>query len=110
VLTRTQRWDAAGGRFAAAAACSREAQAALDARRAEIDAATLDPARRQRLEARVARDRATEHRREGLATLSAAAAYVRADRPSDARRLGEAALEWPEMRDRARDLLAGLNH
>jgi hypothetical protein len=110
VLTRTQRWDAAGGRFGAAAACSREAQAALDVRRAEIDAANLDPARRQRLEARVARDRATEHRREGLATLSAAAAYVRADRPSDARRLGEAALEWPEMRDRARDLLAGLNH
>jgi tetratricopeptide (TPR) repeat protein len=65
VLLRTSRWDEAGERFVAAAACSRAARAALADRLAGIAAADVEPARRARLEARVERDQALEHRREG---------------------------------------------
>jgi hypothetical protein len=40
--------------------------------------------------------------------LSGAAAFARANRPADACALGEAALGWPEIREKALDLLARL--
>jgi tetratricopeptide (TPR) repeat protein len=108
VLARTDRWGEGGARFRSAATCSRLAQSALAARLQEIAAADLDPARRERLAGRVERDRTIEHRREGLALLSGAAAFARANRPGDARPLAEAARGWPELQKRSHDLLATL--
>lgn len=108
VLLRTGRWAHAGERFVSTARCSRAAQAALTARLGEIAAATLDPVRRQRLAARVERDRSTEHRREGLATFAGATAFARANQPGDARPLAEAAARWPDLLEKSRELLVTL--
>ena len=58
--------------------------------------------------ARAERDRATEHAREGIASFSAATAYVLAGHADQARPLAERALSWDQWAVRARELLAGL--
>ena len=108
VLVRTRRWPDAAARFAETLTCARAAQEALTRRLAEIRDAELDPPRQNRLLARVERQRAVERTREGLATFGAASALALSGRPAEARPLAEAALAWPDVHERAADLLARL--
>lgn len=108
VLVRTRRWADAATRFAETLTCSRAAQDALARRLDEIRQAQLDPVRQNRLLARIERQRAVERTREGLATFGAASALAASGRPAEARPLAEAALAWPDVHDRAADLLSRL--
>jgi tetratricopeptide (TPR) repeat protein len=108
VLVRTRRWPQAAARFAETLACTRAAQEALARRVAEIREAQLDAVRQNRLQARIERQRAVERTREGLATFGAASALALSGRPAEARPLAEAALGWPELHERAADLLTRL--
>lgn len=108
VLVRTRRWPEAAARFAETLACTRAAQEALARRLADIRGAPLDPVRQDRLQARIERQRAIERTREGLATFGAASALALSGRPAAARPLAEAALAWPDVHERAADLLSRL--
>ena len=108
VLIRTRRWPEAATRFVSTVACSRTMQEALSRRLTELPDAELDPARRGRLEARIERQRAAERAREGLATYSAASALAVSGRPAEARPLAESALNWPDLRVKAEQLLTQL--
>jgi tetratricopeptide (TPR) repeat protein len=110
VLVRTRRWPEAAARFSETLTCTRAAQEALGRRLAEIREAELDSVRKQRLQARLERQRAAERAREGLATFGAASALALSGRPARARPLAEAALAWPEIHERAADLLSRLPH
>lgn len=108
VHARRARWPEAAGAFAGTIGCAQAAQAAARSRMDEIARAPLDQMRRQRLQARAERDRATERAREGVATVSAATAYVLAGHPDQARPLAQRALSWEEWAVRAREILDGL--
>jgi tetratricopeptide (TPR) repeat protein len=108
VLVRTRRWPEAAARFAETLACTRAAQEALERRLAEIREAPLDPVRRDRLQARIERQRTAERTRAGLATFGAASALALSGRSAEARPLAEAALAWPDLHERAADLLSRL--
>jgi len=108
VHARRARWPDAAGSFTETIGCAQAAQAAARNRLNEIAQAPLDQTRRQRLQARAERDRATEHAREGIATFSAATAHVLAGHGDQARPLAERALLWEEWVVRARALLDGL--
>ena len=108
VYARRARWPDAAAAFAGTVGCTQAAQATARNRMDEITRAPLDQTRRQRLQARAERDRATERAREGIATLSAATSYVLAGHADQARPLAERALSWEEWAVRAREILDGL--
>ena len=108
VHARRARWPEAAGAFAGTITCAQAAQAAARNRMDEIARAPLDQTRRQRLLARAERDRAAEHAREGIASLSAATAYVLAGHTDRARPLAERALGWQQWAGKAKELLDGL--
>ena len=108
VLVRSRRWPEAAARLAETLTCTRAAQDALGRRLAEIQEAQLDPVRQGRLHRRIEVQRAAERTREGQATFGAASALALSGRLAEARPLAEAALAWPDLHERATDLLSRL--
>jgi tetratricopeptide (TPR) repeat protein len=108
VHARERRWLEASETFSQTIDCAVQAQAAAGAQLEEIARASLAPVRRERMRLRVEHVRSSERAREGLATLNAGISSGLAGRPADARALLESATAWPELADRARDLLRTL--
>ena len=108
VHVRRAHWPDAARSFTETIGCAQAAQTAARNRMNEIAHSPLDQTRRLRFQARAERNLSTEHAREGIATFSAATAYVLAGHADRARPLAERAVSWETLAVRARELLAGL--
>jgi hypothetical protein len=108
VLARRESWPTSSQRFGSSAQCLVDAQARYRTRLEEIRSASMDDARRARFAARTQAALKTAHEREGLSRFNAAVTAVRGGLAAEAHAYALQARDWPEWRERADALLAGL--